>query len=101
MEQAKLKGKNNICTLLEDSAAEGCLSKLTGKGMVGYQFDYLMHLVKKGGPDSDDYYELDACIAEIIEQIKNGEISESQLSEIRALLGDAFSNETIQEFLEV
>lgn len=37
-----------------------------------YHFDFLERLVEKGGPDAEDFYNLDAWIAETVEKTRKG-----------------------------
>lgn len=59
---------------------------------------FLTYLVDKGGPDVEDFYDLDAWIAEIAEQAKKGILSADDLKRLREVMGDAFTIETMQGF---
>lgn len=63
-----------------------------------YHLKYLNYLVTKGGPDDDDYYDLDSLIAELSEKIKLGEIASQTKQDIFTIFGKAFSPETMQGF---
>jgi hypothetical protein len=63
-----------------------------------YHIDYLQKLVSQGGPEVEDYYELDAWLLEVSEQFKNGDLTDGHIAELRTALGDAKSLETIQGF---
>jgi len=63
-----------------------------------HHIDYINYLTAKGGPDTFDYYDLDAWIHEIAEQSRRGEMSKGQLTELQTAFGHAFSPETMQGF---
>lgn len=63
-----------------------------------HHFEYLKHLVDKGGPDAEDFYDLDAWIAEVAEHARNGRLTADDLGCLRDVLGDAISVETMQGF---
>lgn len=60
---------------------------------------YLESLVNKGGPSVEDFYDLDAWIAEIAEQARNGNLTPDDLMRLREVLGEAISVETMQGFV--
>ena len=60
---------------------------------------YLEGLVNKGGPSVEDFYNLDAWIAEIAEQARSGRLSSADLIRLREVLGEAISVETMQGFV--
>lgn len=64
-----------------------------------HHFNYLKNLVEKGGPDVQDYYGLDAWLAEIAEHARNGALPAGDLVRLRGVLGEAISVETIQGFV--
>ncbi len=66
---------------------------------MNHHLTFLQNLVSKGGPDVHDYYELDAWIADIAEQIKAGKVSQDDLASLRNTLGDALSVATMQGFV--
>lgn len=66
---------------------------------MNHHLTFLQNLVSKGGPDVRDYYELDAWIAEIAEQVKAGKMSRDDLVCLRDTLGDALSEATMQGFV--
>ncbi len=59
---------------------------------------FLTALVAKGGPCPEEYYDLDAWIIEVSEQVKTGVLKKEELCEIVQLFGEAFSAETMQGF---
>lgn len=61
--------------------------------------EFLQRLVDKGGPDAEDFYDLDAWIAEIAEQARKGNLTPYDLQLLRNALGDALSVETMQGFV--
>lgn len=61
--------------------------------------EFLQHLVDKGGPDVQDYYDLDAWIAEIAEHARKGNLKPDDLKRLRDVLGEAISVETMQGFV--
>lgn len=63
-----------------------------------YRLEYLCHLVEKGGPSVDDYYDLDALIADIAEHARSGRLTKQDLHHLRESLGEAFSTDTLQGF---
>ena len=60
--------------------------------------EYLTYLMAKGGPEVQDFSHLDAWITEIAEHARGGLLSAQDLEQLRALLGAAFSTETMQGF---
>lgn len=65
---------------------------------MNYHTNYLKTLIDRGGPNEEDYYDLDAWIIEITEQVKIGVLGKSDINELIDLFGDAFSEETMQGF---
>lgn len=63
-----------------------------------HHFEFLKHLVDKGGPDAEDFYDLDCWIAEIAEHTKKGSLTADDLKRLRDVLGEAFTAETMQGF---
>ena len=63
-----------------------------------YNISFIKELVEKGGPDKQDYYNLDAWITEIYYNFQQGEFSETYLDSLRDTFGDAISHETMQGF---
>lgn len=61
--------------------------------------EFLRRLVNKGGPDVEDYYDLDAWIAEVAEQANKGNLTPDDLQLLQDVLGDAISVETMQGFV--
>lgn len=59
---------------------------------------YLMSLMAKGGPSQSDYYDLDAWILEVSEQLASEKLNSQDIEELVGLLGDAASVETMQGF---
>lgn len=72
--------------------------KFTNKTM-DHHFEYLKYLVDKGGPDLQDYHDLDAWISEIADHAKNGRLATGDLKCLREVLGEAASVETMQGFV--
>jgi extracellular factor (EF) 3-hydroxypalmitic acid methyl ester biosynthesis protein len=66
---------------------------------MNHHIEFLNHHVAKGGPNVEDFYDLDAWIAEIAEQARNGQITKNDLTSLRDILGDAISSETMQGFV--
>lgn len=61
--------------------------------------NFLQYLVEKGGPYIEDFYVLDAWIAEIAESAKKGKLTSGAIKRLRGdVLGDAFSVKTMQGF---
>lgn len=56
-------------------------------------------MVQKGGPNHEDYAELDSWLEETSDHIKAGNITEVQKSELLSILGDAATIETLQGFV--
>lgn len=63
-----------------------------------YNISFIKELLEKGGPDKEDYYNLDAWITEIYYNFQQGEFSETYLDILRDAFGDAISHETMQGF---
>lgn len=61
--------------------------------------EFLQRLVDKGGPDAEDFYDLDAWIAEIAEHARKGNLQPDDLKHLRDVLGEAFTVETMQGFV--
>ena len=66
---------------------------------MNHHMEFIKYLLDKGGPDGDDYYDLDACISEISHQAKNGSISPKEIDQLREAFGESFSIETMQGFV--
>lgn len=64
-----------------------------------HHFDFLKNLVAKGGPDAQDFYDLDAWIAEIAEHASNGWLTTDDFGHLRKVLGETISVETMQGFV--
>jgi hypothetical protein len=61
--------------------------------------NFLQYFVDKGGPCIEDFYGLDAWIAEIAESARKGKLTSGDIKRLRVdVLGDAFSVETMQGF---
>ena len=65
---------------------------------MNHHFEFLRYLLDKGGPDLEDYYDLDAWISEIVDHAKNGRLLEEDIKKLIEAFGDAFSVETMQGF---
>ncbi len=74
------------------------MPNILGETTVDHHFEFLKHLVAKGGPDAEDFYDLDAWVAEIADQARNGRLEKTCLSRLREVLGEANSVETMQGF---
>ena len=61
-------------------------------------FQYLRDLVAQHGPKKDDYAALNSWINTIIEQKRQGRITEKELTVLRDIWGEAFSADTCQGF---
>ena len=57
---------------------------------------YLSTLVKKGGPDPDDYAELSRMINDVAGHLNAAGHAENEVKMLHAVLGDALSTETVQ-----
>lgn len=64
-----------------------------------HHLEYLRELVGKGGPDVDDYYDLDAWLIEISEQAKTGRLNQEEIRQLREVFGPSLSLETMQGFV--
>ena len=69
-----------------------------GERELDYRLEYLSNLVEKGGPSVEDYYDLDALIADIAEHARSGRLTKLDLHHLRESLGDAVSIDTLQGF---
>lgn len=65
---------------------------------MNYHFEFIKALIKKNGPDLEDYSELNSWIEETFDHIKNNNITKEQLNDLIKLFGDAFTVETMQGF---
>lgn len=63
-----------------------------------HHIDYVRRLVRKGGPQREDYYDLDAWIVEVVDQARRGSLTPEQVRLIQREFGDAFSVTTMQGF---
>jgi extracellular factor (EF) 3-hydroxypalmitic acid methyl ester biosynthesis protein len=66
---------------------------------MNHHIEFLKHHVAKGGPNVEDFYDLDAWITEIAGQVSRGNLKAIDLSHLRETLGDAISTETMQGFV--
>lgn len=64
--------------------------------MLSQYFDYSRHLVIKGGPDVEDYYDLNTWFQEVIDLARKGHLKEEGIDELRQTFGETFSTETMQ-----
>jgi SAM-dependent methyltransferase len=69
-----------------------------GERQLDYRLEYLNNLAEKGGPSAEDYYDLDALIADIAEHARSGRLTKQDLHHLRESLGDAASIDTMQGF---
>lgn len=58
---------------------------------MGHHFEFVIHLVDKGGPDTENFYDLDAWVAEIAVLARNGVLATDDLAHLREALGEANS----------
>src|SRR5688572_16120098 len=65
---------------------------------MNHHFNFIKPLIAKGGPDIDDYVELDSWIEETYDHIKSNNLDKDQLNKLIETFGDAFSKETMQGF---
>ena len=63
-----------------------------------YHCEYASCLAAKGGPDPEDYAELDAWVAEIGDNLRHGRFSRDEMARLIEAFGEAFSVETMQGF---
>lgn len=66
--------------------------------LLEHHVEYIKHLVEKGGPDPEDYYDLDAWISELSERTFQGKLPEENRNELIQILGEALSCNTMQGF---
>lgn len=66
---------------------------------MNHHYEFLENLVAKGGPDAEDFYDLDAWIAEIAEHARKGRLATSDMECLREVLGEAITAETMQGFM--
>ena len=65
---------------------------------VDKQEEYIISLAKSGGPEPNQYEELNQWFQIIGERVRNGEITQDHVTEIRESCIDAFSKNTMQGF---
>ncbi|MDJ1497643.1 class I SAM-dependent methyltransferase [Cytophagaceae bacterium DM2B3-1] len=65
---------------------------------IQHYIQYIQLLVDQGGPEPDEWGQVNEWIASVVKSYTNNEISKYQLEEIRAVLADAFSLETLQGY---
>jgi len=53
--------------------------------------NFLPYLVEKNGPYIEDFYDLDAWIAEIAENARKRKLTSGDIKRLRDVSGDAFS----------
>ncbi len=63
-----------------------------------YHREFVADLVSRGGPDADEYLDLDAWLAEISEMRRSGKIGSVELAALVDTFGSAFSLDTMQGF---
>ena len=75
------------------------MSRIAKEGeIIDGHLEFLHSLMERGGPEPRDYYELDAWIAEVADQLKAGRLRDDDISRLVEGFGDAFSTETMQGF---
>ena len=66
-----------------------------------YLSDYLNFLepiIASGGPELSEWNDLNGCIEKLALDVKNGNLSESDIASIRSAFGDSFGLSTMQGF---
>ncbi|MCP5518958.1 MAG: class I SAM-dependent methyltransferase [Verrucomicrobiales bacterium] len=63
---------------------------------MNHHCEFAASLLAKGGPEREDYPELDAWVAELGDHLRCGRISQEELARVIKVLGDAFSVHTMQ-----
>jgi diguanylate cyclase (GGDEF)-like protein/PAS domain S-box-containing protein len=91
MYQGKKNGKDRICS-------ESYPQERRINGLKDIK-DYLMSFVERGGPEPSEYVELNDYYSSINSMLKEGKISRSQIRELWAACGEAFSEDTLQGFV--
>ncbi len=69
---------------------------LEPKKLLNHHAEFVAHLSAKGGPDTEDYYELDTWICEIIDDTRSGRLRQAELNQLIESMGEAFSTATMQ-----
>lgn len=64
-----------------------------------HHVSFIKYLLDKGGPDLEDYTEVDAWLQEIMDGLKSGKLNNQEIQAFLVLLGDAATNKTIQGFV--
>lgn len=65
---------------------------------IEHHLEFIRYLVNKGGPEKNDYDDLDSWVLEISEQVKDGRLLKNQIVQLQDEFGDAISCETMQGF---
>ena len=91
MYQGKKSGKDRICS--EPYPQERKSNEFENIK------NYLLSFVKRGGPQPNEYVELNDYYSYINSLLKEGKISRAQIRELWAVCGEAFSEETLQGFV--
>jgi diguanylate cyclase (GGDEF)-like protein/PAS domain S-box-containing protein len=91
MYQGKKNGKDRICS--ESYPQERSINE------VKKIKNYLTPFVERGGPEPSEYVELNDYYISINSVLKEGKISRSQIRELWAACGEAFSEDTMQGFV--
>lgn len=63
-----------------------------------YHLKFIRYLINKGGPEDNDYADLDSWLIDVSEQSKDGRLLKNQITQLQDEFGDAFSCETMQGF---
>jgi extracellular factor (EF) 3-hydroxypalmitic acid methyl ester biosynthesis protein len=91
MYQAKKNGKDRICS--ESYTQERSINE------VKKIKNYLTPFVERGGPKPSEYVELNDYYISINSMLKEDKITRSQIRELWAACGEAFSEDTMQGFV--
>ncbi len=60
--------------------------------------EYIISLVRNGGPEPDQYEELNKWFHSVMEQVRNKAITRDQIKSMWGIFGEAFSEKTMQGF---
>ncbi len=63
-----------------------------------HHIKFIRYLINKGGPEENDYTDLESWALEVTEQARDGRLLKNQITQIQDEFGDAFSCETMQGF---
>jgi extracellular factor (EF) 3-hydroxypalmitic acid methyl ester biosynthesis protein len=91
MYQGKKNGKDRICS--ESYPQERRINELKKIK------NYLMPFLERGGPEPNEYVELNDYYSSINSMLKEDKISRAQIRELWAACGEVFSEDTMQGFV--